>query len=239
MAKENLYQRLGVLLSTAPTFEERPLSGASKEWLARLRVALKEVGDGATAAAFEVQRDFLGQDSLLAESAREKVMQCLYDALAAVSDNAPVEVRGAFIPAGNAFDALTAVRKILDGASNGVLIVDPYADAKILETYAIQAAEPVEINILAAQGSVKADLKPAVQAWVQQYQTNRHLKVRLAPAHSLHDRLIVVDRKVWVVGQSFNALATRAHTSIVRVDDETAALKRAAYVEIWQNAVPI
>jgi hypothetical protein len=78
-------------------------------------------------------------------------------------------------------------------------------------------------------------LKPAAEHWRQQFGALRPLEVRLAPAKALHDRLIQVDGStVWVLGQSFNGLATRAHTSLVRMDDpESAALKIAAY------AVPV
>jgi hypothetical protein len=55
-----------------------------------------------------------------------------------------------------------------------------------------------------------------------------------------HDREIIVDGvDVFVLGQSFNALAERAHTSIVRADAETAALKVAAYRDIWQKATTL
>jgi hypothetical protein len=42
-----------------------------------------------------------------------------------------------------------------------------------------------------------------------------------------------------VLGQSFNGLAQRAHTSLVRADAETAALKVAAYRDMWQKATAI
>jgi hypothetical protein len=41
----------------------------------------------------------------------------------------------------------------------------------------------------------------------------------------------------WVLTQSFNAFAERAHGLIVQVDSETAALKISAYHELWQSAI--
>jgi hypothetical protein len=64
--------------------------------------------------------------------------------------------------------------------------------------------------------------------------------ISLAPAKTLHDRLIIVDEAiVWLLGQSFNKLAERSHTSIVRVDTETAALKIRAYTKEWEAATPL
>jgi hypothetical protein len=42
-----------------------------------------------------------------------------------------------------------------------------------------------------------------------------------------------------VLTQSLNAFATRAPASIVRVDEETALLKIAAYQAIWATAVVV
>mgnify|MGYP001290746529 CR=1 FL=1 len=68
-----------------------------------------------------------------------------------------------------------------------------------------------------------------------------HRKPQAALARTLHDRLIAVDDSiVWVLTQSLNAFATRSPASIVRVDDQTAALKIAAYADVWPKAaVPL
>jgi hypothetical protein len=43
---------------------------------------------------------------------------------------------GAFIPAGNAFDAMAAIGSVLRTAKQGVFIVDPYMDEKALTDFA-------------------------------------------------------------------------------------------------------
>jgi hypothetical protein len=67
------------------------------------------------------------------------------------------------------------------------------------------------------------------------------MEVRLTPAKTLHDRDIIVDeREVWTLGQSFNGLAKRALTSLVHVvDAETATLKVEAYRVLWAAAAPV
>ena len=66
------------------------------------------------------------------------------------------------------------------------------------------------------------------------------MEVRLAAARTLHDRLVIVeDRDAYTLGQSFNRLAKRAPTSLVRADAETAKMKAVAYADIWSQAKPI
>lgn len=164
----------------------------------------------------------------------------LYRALARAELQASPSTRGAFIPVGEAFSAFTALSKILTEARRNVMFVDPYADANLLTDFAVLVPEGVTTLILADVSGRKAALAPAVKHWVQQYGSTRPLEVRLAPDRSLHDRLIIVDELVsWSLGQSFNALAARTPTSLLRADSETAQLKIQAHNQIWQSAVPI
>jgi hypothetical protein len=69
----------------------------------------------------------------------------------------------------------------------------------------------------------------------QQFQF-QPLEVRFAPARTLHDRAFLVDgERAWTVTQSLKDLAKRSPAEIVRADD-TAALKIAAYEQIWSSA---
>ena len=64
--------------------------------------------------------------------------------------------------------------------------------------------------------------------------------MRVAPAASLHDRIILVDgAEAWIAGQSFNGMAQRAHTSVVQTDAELATRKVEAYGAIWDSATPL
>jgi hypothetical protein len=161
-------------------------------------------------------------------------------ALAKAELKAPATAQGSFIPAGNVFDAMAAIGKILGGATRDVLIVDPYMDERALTDFAPLVPEHVAIRLLSDLDSVKPTLRPAAARWAAQYGTSRPLAAKLAPARTLHDRLIAIDgATVWVLTQSLNAFATRSPASIVRVDDETANLKIAAYQAMWGHATPL
>jgi hypothetical protein len=164
----------------------------------------------------------------------------VYRALAKAELKAPAAVQGSFIPAGNAFDAFSAIAKVVGNAQQNVLIVDPYLDEKALTDFTILVPEKIQVRLLSDQLTVRPTLRPAAGRWVAQYGVSRQLAVKLAAPRTLHDRLIAVDdATVYVLTQSLNAFAARSPASIVRVDDETAKLKVAAYQAIWVTASPI
>ncbi len=233
---QELYLQLLHLAETAPDLTHAAKSD-TRLWLAQARAAIHDTEDLPNIAAFEnALSGYSGPPS--APAYGSKILQCLYNAVAYVGRSTPSSMRGAFVPTGNAHDALAAVGKILGEAKRTVLLVDPYADAAILERYAVFAPEGVNVEVLADAKDIKPTLKPAADAWLKQYASARPLKVRVGPPKALHDRLIIIDETVaYTVGQSFNALAARAPTSINRIiDAETARRKIEAHRQIWNAA---
>ena len=177
------------------------------------------------------------QNHLYREASAERIAGLLYRALATVEVEVPASFAGTFIPAGNTFDAMAAVSRMFASTKIELLIVDPHLDEKIFTEFALLAPDGVKLRLLCDAAGYKPTLVPALKKWTQQNGATRPAEVKIAPARTLHDRLVVVDRTlVWSVGQSFNALAVRAPTSFVKTDPETAALKISAYEDIWNNA---
>ena len=76
--------------------------------------------------------------------------------------------------------------------------------------------------------------------WAQQYGNLRPLTAKLAPARTLHDRVIIVDGEAaYISTQSLNAIAAKAPAAIVPTDVELARLKAQAYEQIWRAATPL
>ena len=79
----------------------------------------------------------------------------------------------------------------------------------------------------------KPSLKPAAELWQEQFGTKRPIEVRAAHKGTLHDRLILIDRTTaWLLGQSFNHLATHSNTYLAQADPELAQMKIYAYEEV-------
>jgi hypothetical protein len=240
LTPEAIYLQLGQLVAEMPDLATGPITREMHEWMGRA-VALVELVDNLDAVTLKHACRDLSTSALRGRNA-EMIAAIVHYALAKAELNAPVGLQGAFIAAGSTFDAYAAVGKVLAMAKAEVLMVDPYADAKVLTDYGVLAKGNISVRLLSDTAyCYQATLKPAAQRWKQQFGALRPLEVRLAPARALHDRLIQVDGStVWVLGQSFKDLAARSHTSLVRMDDpESAALKIAAYASLWQNATPL
>jgi hypothetical protein len=233
------YVQFGQLMQSMPDLaREGAYTAEELQWFARFH-ALVATTNIADAGQIQSLMDFMMRYQ--SRSARDKYVHklvgILHRHLAAAELQAPASAHGAFIQAGNAFDAMTAVGKVLGSATRDLLIVDPYMDEKILTDFAALAAENVSLRLLTDQQSFKATLKPATHRWAQQYIGSRPLAVRLSLPRSLHDRLIVVDAtEAWVLTQSFNAFAARSPASIVKSDAETASLKISYYESVWAGA---
>jgi hypothetical protein len=89
------------------------------------------------------------------QTVANQIAMYLHRALAHAELRAPLPARSAFIPAGNAFDAMVAVGKVLGGTTLDVLIVDPYMDEKALTDFAPLAPDRVAIRLLADEDSHK------------------------------------------------------------------------------------
>jgi hypothetical protein len=206
--------------------------------VARAAALIDQCGTPAENISFGIAADRL--DGPGARSASNKVAQIVHTVLARFELIAPIAAQGAFIPAGNSFDALAVLAKVLGSANADALIVDPYMDEKTLIEFLPSTRESVAVRLLADAANAKASLKPAVIRWQTQYGGKRPLDARIASARSLHDRVIIIDHKTaYTLTQSLNAFATRAPASVVRVDDETGQLKIGAYADIWKAATPL
>lgn len=238
MDAEALYAHLKQLAGNVPQLGNRAqnhITPEAREWLARLHALLNQPRFGIAAIEVHVATDGLG--TALHDTNVQVIMNALYRALAAVELELPVAARGAFIAAGNAFDAAAAAAKILQEARTRALIVDPYLGAKVLDTFALLVPEGVRVDLLAAKGKVKAALEPLARAWMKQHGASRPLQLRLTDERQLHDRLIIVDdQSVWDVSQSFEDLASRSPATLAKAEAELAVLKVEAYSDIFLAA---
>ncbi|NKM69180.1 phosphatidylserine/phosphatidylglycerophosphate/cardiolipin synthase family protein [Rhizobium laguerreae] len=242
MSPEEVYANLGRLVADAPNFRANDrLQTEEMIWMAKAYALLNEAGMMQEAISVQLQMELITTAlPHLRGGYADKLLAAVHRALAIAELRAPTSVRGAFISAGNAFDAMTAVGRVLGEATTKVKIVDPYMDEKALTDFAILADKSVRIELMADSANVKPSLKPAVTRWQAQYTSERALEARLATSRSLHDRLIIVDgSKVYTLTQSLNAFAARSPASIVRLEGDAVPLKIAAYESFWNAAAPI
>ena len=235
---QSLYMQLGQLVASTPDFAQRvSLTAEDEKWLAQAYALLAKFVDKTDLEKF---KDACRVNVPRSEWAIKAIRTISQRALAMSELDAPDAVRGAFIPAGNPFDAMAAIGSVLRTSTSDVMIVDPYMDEKALTDFGVLAPDQIALRLLADQAHVKPSLKPAVTRWASQHGAARPVSAKTSPPRSLHDRLIIVDgQTVWVLTQSLNAFAARSPASIVRADDEVSSLKVVAYEAIWTSAAPI
>ncbi|TJV02438.1 MAG: hypothetical protein E5Y12_20185 [Mesorhizobium sp.] len=209
-----LYVRIGHHLSAMPARMEA-YSPEKQVWISKALALVEAVGDLVDMGRItEVAEWYPTRPVIYGPS----VWGILQRALARAELAAPAATSGAFLPVGNAMDAMSAIGKVLKEARSRLLIVDPYLDETILTDFAPMGAEGVKIDLLCDGASGKATLAPAVRRWSAQYDAKRPIEARTTGARLLHDRLIIVDdAKVWNVSQSFKDLAARSPASITVV----------------------
>lgn len=237
MEPEERYAHLKELAAHIPDFGDRTRANRAPEvlrWLGKLHALL----EGVDAISVSVSADGLG--TVLHDRNVQSIVNSLYRAIAKVELALPQSSRGNFIPAGNSYDAITALARIFGDVQNCVLIVDPYMGPKVLQSFAIQLKEGIQISLLGAQGRVQSGFEPVAKAWTAQFGGARPLVVRYAEAKLLHDRLIIADNlTVWDVSQSFEHLAARSPATLSKADPESAQLKIEAYTSIFEQAAEL
>ncbi|HGN0628756.1 TPA: hypothetical protein ACKRM8_006098 [Pseudomonas aeruginosa] len=228
-----LHSQLAHLLEQMPADLTR---GEGPLWLGRVHVIIERADVGADALLFSNMATNLSQSPLLKERERTKLMIVAYRALAKLEASSPPSFGGMFVHPGNVFDAFTAIAKVLGQATIDLLIVDPYADEKILTEFGGSVAPGVPIRILADRNDYKRNLSTAVSRWQQQNGDARPVELRLAVPKRLHDRAIFVDRRdAWTLTQSIKDFAVRSPGHVTRVDN-IGSEKREAYETIWEES---
>lgn len=209
---EALYHQLGQVIADEPAIPEGDERGSSEilRWLGRGEVLIDEVSGAGDHFKFgQLRSTMLTATRTPAESQMRHIRGLLYAALAKAEMNAPAAAKGAFIPAGSAFDALAAISSILRECVGLVMVVDPYLDAVALTDFLPMLSDGVALRLLASGKQRNAGLPEAVRRWETQFGAARPITLRFAPPRILHDRLIMDDTNVWSLSQSFNAIAQR------------------------------
>jgi hypothetical protein len=235
---EEAYRLFGRLLENVPDFSGYgTLSVEQLKWLGRVEALVKEVGDTSAYVKIGIAvKNMLGPQRA---DAFKQIMLTLYGEMAAAELRAPQSAQGAFVPVASAFDAFAAISKLFQSAKSDVLLVDPYLDETVLTEFGTVVSSGIAFRLLSDSSTVKPSLAPAANKWATQYGASRPLSVRPSPPKTLHDRAIFIDQTTaWTLTQSLKDFARRSPAEVVRADD-TAALKIAAYEQIWALATVV
>jgi len=238
---QSLYTQLGRLVADTPTLSDWQASSRPEnlKWFARALALVELVGAGNGFDATTVRATLDTLSPSLWPLQVTKINGIIYRAMAVCEVHLPASAAGAFVPAGDVFDAFAALTKLFETAKSDILIVDPYLDESVLVDFGGAVPLGINVRLLADQQSVKATFAPAVTKWRTQYGLARPLEARLTQPKVLHDRAIFIDRtEAWTLTQSLKDFAKKSPAELVRAND-VAALKIAAYEAIWTSSMPL
>lgn len=135
------------------------------------------------------------------------------------------EIKGVYEP-GQEYEFYKGIKTVLSLAAQELFVVDPYLSTEIFETYADTLPRNVNFRLLGT--NIPLD----VVTLGRKYAGGGNFQFR--SSNAIHDRVIFVDQRAWVCGQSLKDAAKKKPTYIVEIQD--AALMRPAYESIWNSA---
>jgi hypothetical protein len=154
LSPEELYLQLGKLVAEMPDLAHCPITSQVNRWLGRAQALVEDGIDSSEVVVLKVACQNLSIPNLRQMNA-QTIASVVHHALAQAELIAPARVQGTFIAAGSTLDAYAAVGRVLGMAKTDVLLVDPYADEKIVTEYALLAPESVAARILADAADYK------------------------------------------------------------------------------------
>ena len=134
------------------------------------------------------------------------------------------EIAGVYAP-GEEYEFYRDVKAILQMGGKDVFVVDPYANVEIFDVYAGGISRQAQFRLLTSK--VPDDLLSIAR----KYAGGGNFALRTSD--KIHDRVIFVDDRVWLVGQSLKDAAKKKPTYIVEHDS---SLMRQVYESIWAQA---
>ena len=118
------------------------------------------------------------------------------------------------------------LKGILAAAQRGVFLVDNYLNTEILDLYAGVIQSGVAVRMLTDQ------LRGNLAAVAQKYATRGRFELR--SSQDVHDRVVFVDGRCWVIGQSIKDAAKKKPTYMI--EHENPARMQPIYEDIWNQA---
>lgn len=167
------------------------------------------------------------------ESNLMQLMGILHRALADLQLDTHSKADQAFGP-GAVYDFFKALKDLLSTATKTVMVVDPYMDDQVFDTYVSGINPTVSVKLLTTK--VGEQFRPALD----KYRAQHSQDIQARKTKNIHDRVVMLDgNSCWVLGQSINNAAKSKPTYIAPVSPDTAGEKIRIYQGIWNDSEPV
>lgn len=230
MTDEQLLAEVEDLLRNAPplgAFLQR--ADTNLTWLGRFSAVMRAWDSTRSAEVLNNQTLLESMDTFKVVEGFRRSMTLLHEARhdLRMETVGPLSVAVAH---GQVFDYFDEVRKVIEGAKQDLLFVDPYLDAEFVSRYLSHVSQGVTARLLTRERL--ATLLPAVDLFARQ--SKLAIQVRSAP--HFHDRYVFVDGNAcYQSGASFKEGAKSAPTTLTQITDAFTAMAQ-TYEDLWSKA---
>ena len=137
------------------------------------------------------------------------------------------ETKGVYEP-GDEYVFYRDLSSLVAAATNNILIVDAYIAEQVFNLYVSKVPAATFVRILSN------NIGPNVEAVAKKYANSRPLELR--SSGSIHDRMIFLDQRGWVTGQSIKDAAEKKPTYLIELNEPLLTASRDLHHRIWANA---
>ncbi len=135
--------------------------------------------------------------------------------------------------AGQQFKFFADLADFIGGATGEVFIIDPYFDEEHLSLYGRRVQDGVLFRVLTNVNRMKSAARASLESVGKKLKAS-HDDFEISSSTNIHDRIVFIDDRAWVVGQSFKDAAKSKPTYIVELNDAVSFKK--VYETIWTSS---
>ena len=137
------------------------------------------------------------------------------------------EISGAY-DVGEEYRFYRDLKSVVQLAKQEVFIIDNYLDSQLFDIYVADLDPKITVRVMTNQVSSSLD------NIARKFAGRGNFELRASK--DVHDRVVLVDDRCWVIGQSIKDAAKKKPTYIV---EHTANTMRPIYENIWASATTV
>ena len=138
------------------------------------------------------------------------------------------EIKGVYEPGGDEYAFYRDLSSLVATVKNDIFIVDAYLNEQVFNLYVSKVPDAADVRILSN------NIGPNVVIVAEKYAKSHQLKLR--SSGSIHDRMLFLDQRGWVTGQSIKDAAQKKPTYLIELNEPLLTAAREAHDKIWKQA---
>jgi hypothetical protein len=144
------------------------------------------------------------------------------------------EIKGTY-SSGEAYSFYIDLSKLIMEAKKIVMFIDPYINEEVFNLYVSKIRDNCDVYILTNKDNIGKDSLGATLGVAKRYsQQNKFFKMR--STKKIHDRVVLIDDRIWFVGQSIKDAAKNKPTFMVELSALMVSSTKNDYNKIWNDA---